>query len=262
MLFFSCVLNSFGQEKRIIINGQVLGFKNPIPYVHIYSFNSLAATSTLSDGKFEILVRPKDTIIVSHIKYRTLKIIVTETHLKQDSIIIYMKEMTNYLDTVFIKNHNLTGILNIDAEKEKFIKIDQKYKLIEEYIRLAKMPASKNYGTDFEKPPIVNVDPTAGQIGGSGGPGASSDMFRFKFKDLKIRRELRAKRNFPKEIITDFGVSYFTEILKIPKEKIHHFLTYCNHRGIMSLYQKNEIMKVLTILQEESIEYIKVGSKN
>ena len=152
-----------------------------------------------------------------------------------------MHELTNYLNTVTIKNHNLTGDLTFDIQKEKFTKIDQKYKLIEEYIKLAKMPTYKDYERNMEKPPSNNVDPT-------GGPGVGTSAgIPFKFKDLKLRRKLRSKRNTPKRIITDFGLDYFINTLKIPEEKIHHFLTYCNYKNIFDLYKKNEIIKFCNI---------------
>jgi hypothetical protein len=44
------------------------------------------------------------------------------------------------------------------------------------------MRSTKNYGIDFEKPPINNVDPTA--IGDGGG----SISVGLRFKDLEIRK--------------------------------------------------------------------------
>lgn len=124
--------------------------------------------------------------------------------------------------------------------------------MIEEYKKLAKIPTYKDYKRNMEKPPSNNVDP-------NGGPGVGTSAgIPFNFKDIKLRRKLRSKRNTPKRIITDFGVTYFSENLKIPYDKIYHFITYCEYRDIMQLYKNNEIIKVLTILQEESIEYLKI----
>ena len=250
ILLFFTVFYSFGQTDSVILKGKVLEFEKPIPDVHLYNLNSLNATSTSTEGKFDILVNLNDAIIVSHIKYHTLRVLITEKYLNKDSIIIYMQEMTNKLDTIHIKNHDLTGSLSLDSKNAPQIRnMDSMYT---NFKNLAKQRSFKNYGRDFERPPMNNVDPT----GGAGVGGAAGIPFRFR--DLEIRRELRSKRNFPKQIIAEMGLPYFTHNLKIPEEKIHHFLSYCEHREIMKLYQKNEIMKVLTILQKESVEYLKI----
>lgn len=252
ILIITCSLFSFSQQERTIKRGQILEFQNPIYGVHIYNLNTLQGISTSDQGKFEVYIKLNDTLIITHIKYQPLLIIVTEKHIENEPFIIYMHEFTNYLDTITLKNHDLMGSLTFDIQKEIFIKIDQKYKLIEEYIKLAKMPTHKDYERNMEKPPSNNVDPTGGpSVGGSVG-------IPFKFKDLILRRKLRSKRNTPKRIITDFGLDYFINTLKIPEEKIHHFLTYCNYKNIFDLYKKNEIIKVLDILQEESVEYLKI----
>ena len=248
LLFYS--INLLGQSENTSLDGRVLNFKKPITDAHIYNLNTLEGTSTQTDGTFRIGVRLNDTLIVSHIKYRTLQVIITAKSLKEDSLIIYLDEVTNQLDTVNLKNHSLTGSLNIDSYKAPKIRnMDSMYT---NFKKTASMPSFKNYGIDFEKPPMNNVDPTSG-AGVTVGMGIG-----FRFKDLEIRRELKAKTNLPKQIIANFGINYFTQGLKIPEEKIHHFLTYCDYRDIFKLYQKNNIMKVLTILQEESIQYLKI----
>lgn len=124
ILAITCSLFSFSQQERIIKRGQILEFQNPISGVHIYNLNTLQGTSTSDEGKFEVYIKLNDTLITSHVKYQSIRIIVTERFIKQEPLVIYMHEFTNYLDTVTIKNHNLTGDLTFDTQKEKFTKID------------------------------------------------------------------------------------------------------------------------------------------
>ena len=250
IFIISCTLFSFSQQERTIKRGQILEFQNPISGVHIYNLNTLQGTSTTDEGKFEVSIKINDTLIISHVKYQSLRIIVTEKYIKQEPLIINMHEITNYLDTVTIKNHNLTGNLNIDMQS--IPKISNKDSIISDFQRLVKILIERDQIKIINGsiPVIIKSNPF-------GFPTLKATI-GFDYKDLKLKREIKYKRNFQKKIITNFGVTYFSENLKIPSDKIYHFITYCEYRDIMQLYKNNEIMKVLTILQEESIEYLKI----
>ena len=68
---------------------------------------------------------------------------------------------------------------------------------------------------------------------------------------------MREAKNIPRLIIYDLGKYFFINKLKIPEEKIHNFLTYCNYRNIFELYKKKKIMRVIKILEIESVSYHK-----
>lgn len=248
---FCFTLISYSQKEVYEFFGKILEFQKPIEGVHIYNLNKLTGTTTNKNGDFNIIVSINDTLLVSHVKYKNKRITISKEDLeKGPPYIIFIEEMTNYLETVTVKNHSLTGNLTLDSKNSPRGRNLDSISFV--YNKLAKMRSTKNYGIDFEKPPINNVDPTAmGGVGGGAGIG-------FRFKDLEERKALKNKRDFPKKIISDFGVDYFTNTLKIPKEKINNFLTYCDSKNIMSLYNQNEIMAVITILHTESIEYLKI----
>jgi len=251
-LFFSIfILHSQGD--RIIRKGKIQEFETPIPGVHIFNLSSLHGTFSNKEGEFELYIKANDTLKISHIKYHSLQIIVTGEFLKWPDWVIFIREKVNRLDAITLKKHDLTGLLNIDRETGGFKKIDQKHALIKEIGELAKLPSFKNYGRDLEKPPENNVDPIGKLSGGVSIEGS------LRFKDLELRREFRVKRSFPDKIIYELGRDYFIKTLKIPEKQIHHFLTYCSNRNIRELYQKNEIIKILDILMEESIIYNKIS---
>ena len=230
--------------------GTVTEYQKPISGVHVYNLNRLNGTSTNENGIFNIPVKLNDTLIISHIKYRTQRLVVSEVYLNTSvPVKIYLEEMTNYLDIVNIKNHQLSGILETDTKSVKnTVSTDS---INSEFQNLASQTSYDEIGIEFNKP-INNTDPT-GNSTVSVGVGIS-----MKFKDVEERKALKNKRDFPQRIISSLGTSYFTNTLKVPDEKIHHFLTYCDSKNIIDLYYQNEIMAVLTILQEESIEYLKI----
>ena len=77
-------------------------------------------------------------------------------------------------------------------------------------------------------------------------------------KKRRLREEIKYKENFPEMLISEFGEKFFFVDLKIPKEKYHHFLAYCNPLAIENLYKKGNILEVIKIIRQESESYLKV----
>ena len=198
------------------------------------------------------MVKKNDTIKISHLEYQTKNIIITDIHIKQEVLSIELKSMTNYLNTVTLKNHNLSGSLFTDAKNHTNDTITKKHDLIAKIIAISKeSPSEYVVETNFEKPFLNDVNPIRmNGVGSSGG-------IPIKDHENILRRKLRTKKSFPDKLISDFGEDFFTNELNIPKDKIHHFITYCEYRNIYQLYKENKIIKLIDVLTEESLEYIK-----
>lgn len=252
VLFLSICFNSFGQELRQHKQGKVLEFQKPISGVHVYNLNTLKGTTTTEDGNFSVPIKLNDTVIVSHIKYRSLRIIFTQDYIDKEPLVIYMEEMTNYLDTVSIKLHDLTGDLSLDSKKKGNLSNQDSINKL--YKTLADQRSIKDFDRNLEKPILNQTDVTQG----TNQTYAQVQKIGFKYKDVQLRKELNLKKKFPEYLITDLGISYFTTKLNIPKEKIYHFITYCEFKNIRELYYSNNIMKVLTIMEQESFDYLKI----
>jgi hypothetical protein len=121
-IIFIFVINSYGQQDELLLKGQVLEFENSIVGAHLYNANKFQGTSSTNEGNFTINVRLNDTLVISHVKYFTVKIAVDQKVLNQNPFIIHLKEKTNQLDTVNILNHNLTISQN-SCRQNNFITI-------------------------------------------------------------------------------------------------------------------------------------------
>ncbi len=250
-LFLSITL-TFSQNSPITLNGKVMHFSDAISDVHILNLNTYQGTISNPEGVFEIYVKLNDTLQFSHIEYTSRKIIMTKDIIEQATYTIFLETMTNYLDIVELRNHKLSGDLTFDTESVFNDSILKSTDYIKELMRLSKLPSFDDYKENLEAPPINNVDPTAGA---GVGAGVSIPM---KDKANALRRKLRAKKSIPEKIINDLGIVYFVESLKIPEDKIHHFLTYCNFKNIFELYRENKVIEVISILESECIEYLKI----
>ena len=249
---FLWIFTSISQNYQGEINGRILNFETPIADVHIYNMTSKRGTSSNAHGEFSITVKLNDTLFISHIEYTSRQIVISKKMIQQSFSIFYLEVATNYLNTVEVKNHTLTGLLFTDAKSVNQDSISKAFDFIREMMRIAKLPSKNTELFNREASYVNDVDPIS-----MNGVGASIGI-GFRDKKNELRRELRLKKSTPERIIADFGKEYFIKKLKIPEDKIHQFLTFCEFKGIFKLYNDNEIIRVLNILTIESKAFNKI----
>jgi len=249
-LFFLIFLamECFSQEKSTILFGQISSFKNAIDNIHIVNLNTKLGAVSNSSGKFQLKVSLNDVLLISSIQYQQKKIVITKSLFTSKKIKIYLLPKIIILDEVYL--HNLSGNLISDTNntpKDTLPKHNFVYRLSDLY---KKLPPDTN---GFLKAPNANP------FGMGGGVGASATLPDYRYEALlRLKRELKQKKNFPKQIKKDLGIPFFVEDLKISEEKINNFLTYCEYRNIIEEYNKNNLLQVIKILLEESEKYTKI----
>jgi|TARA_B110000238_G_C16133685_1_gene442626 hypothetical protein len=244
-IFFYFTFTTLAQEELTSINGLVTSNSLAIENVHIINLNNGFGEITDINGNFTIQIKKNDIIKISHIEYQSQKITISDEIIKV-GLVIKLKRAVNRLNDVIIKNNDLTGNIIIDFQNTINDNIAKKYNLIEEIISLTKLPSKYDDAINLESPYLDDVNPI-------------KIVFRISIRDKEneLRRELREAKNIPRLIIYDLGKYFFINKLKIPEEKIHNFLTYCNYRNIFELYKKKKIMRVIKILEIESVSYHK-----
>jgi hypothetical protein len=170
------------------------------------------------------------------------KIFITKSHFKTKIIKIYLEASVTNLDEVFL--NSLTGNLNSDIDRTPIDTLPN-HNFVYKVSNLDKVlpPDTKTP----KKAPFV----------GPFEPLHASATFPdyYMIKVLELKSELRTKKSFPSKIKSELGIEYFTKILNIPEEKINHFLAYCEYKNIIEIYNKNNLLQVIKILQKESKSY-------
>ncbi|WP_299113278.1 carboxypeptidase-like regulatory domain-containing protein [uncultured Winogradskyella sp.] len=90
----------------VLANGDVEG-------VHILNKSSVKYTVTNTDGSFEILAKPKDTLTISALKYQTKEIVLGQEFFESRALRIYLIEKVNELEEVVV-GEILTGNIGSD----------------------------------------------------------------------------------------------------------------------------------------------------
>lgn len=237
--------NSNAQDKTVILGGKVTSNSKTLANVHIYNMSKAKGTVSNDIGVFELTASVSDTIYVSSLQYEKQKFIITKKNIEQKHLSIDLKPSINQLDEVFLRH--LTGDLNFDmANKPKDTIPIMGYV----YNKKDLYKSSFTDQTDASNRP----DPKANTNPIGGGAGVSLPDRRYEAL-LKLKRELKQKKNFPDLLKHDLGIEYFTVTLKIPEEKINNFISYCEYKNIVYKYHHNKQLEVIKILNEESKTY-------
>lgn len=229
----------------MIIQGRIYSASNIAENVHIFNLTKKSGTISNDLGLFQIKVSINDTLYISSIQYNKKFITITKQNMEARKVEIELTTLVNALDEVFLKH--LTGSLSFDIAnkpKDTIPAVGYTFKRSD----LNKKPPYN----EFEGTEHPNAQDMTDPIGAGAGVGIPDKRYQ---QLLKLKREIARKKEFPETIKKHFSIEYFTITLKIPEEKINHFISYCEYRNIIEKYYDNKQLEVIEILKEESKNY-------
>ncbi|PCH77886.1 MAG: hypothetical protein COB98_02155 [Flavobacteriaceae bacterium] len=257
LLFFLLIcLSTKAQETSIQLLGTVLSNTKRLANIHIINLNTKSGTISNENGEFLIRAQLNDTLYISSIQYEKATIIVSEIMIRTKTMFIETVSKTYTLEEVIIKNHHLTESIYHDILNKPKDSIPAMNVSSETFKNLDFTGVDyKLDAMSLNRPP--SVEHLVNPIMAGGGVGATLPNNQL-IAEYKLRSLLKLKKEFPSKIIQELGEAYFTKKLQIPTDSIHHFLSYCAYKDIVHLYQQNNLLTVIEILQEEAISYKKL----
>lgn len=215
-VFFFFLLHTlaFSQEK---ISGTIINDKTllVIPEVSIINLNKVRGTTSSGSGAFTIVASVNDTLHISSLGYKSIKVRVTNDWIRDQNTKIKMTERAYALPEVTISQYNLTGYLEID------------YKII---------PIRENYRYS-----ISGLN--AGYEVGSTSPNAFSkvmgsifnpadmlyNFFGKKPTELKRLKEMKKDDNVKNLLASKFDRETLGALLGVSPKEISEILERCNY---------------------------------
>ncbi|MBC2845904.1 carboxypeptidase-like regulatory domain-containing protein [Winogradskyella flava] len=123
LLCFTTV-NSYSQDSTATktperVKGTIISStsQEPLSEVNIVNINQVVGTATDDNGQFEIKAKVNDTLHLSYIGYKSIKVRVTNDWLKFGNTEITMTELALALEEVTVKQLELTGYLEVDMKQ-------------------------------------------------------------------------------------------------------------------------------------------------
>ena len=102
--------------------------EGPLSEVNIVNINQVKGVATDDNGEFEISAKVNDTLHLSYVGYKSIKVRVTNDWLKFGNTEITMTELALALEEVTVKQLELTGYLEVDM-KQIPINSDNRYRI-------------------------------------------------------------------------------------------------------------------------------------
>lgn len=126
-VFFFFLLHGFAFSQDSKISATVINDLTMLPMadVSIININKVKGTTSNQSGYFELIAEVNDTLHISTLGYKSIKVRVTNDWFKTKSTKIRMTEKAYALEEVVINQYNLTGYLEIDY---KIIPIKENYR--------------------------------------------------------------------------------------------------------------------------------------
>ena len=114
ILGLQSILAQSDEINATIINAQT---QEALESVHVINLSQIKGTITDKDGNFTVPAVANDTLLLSYLGFKTIKVRVTNDMMTFQNTKIALTELAYALEEVVLKPYQLTGYLEIDIRK-------------------------------------------------------------------------------------------------------------------------------------------------
>jgi len=238
ILLLFVVQFGFSQSK-ITINGKVLSENLLIPNVEIINLSTEKSTTTNANGEFSIAAKVNDSILIFHKNYELKGIKISSDDINKKQITVEITRKVEELKEVVVHQ------VNVDWE------FDKKWEQLkrDEIAVYRKSKTLKNPGV---------YDGTI-----------ENGMDFVKIGKMIFGKLLKGKEKHNDKVIefkevaaSNFDQKFYTETLKLKKEQIEPFLTFCNFdpESKKLLSKNSNDLELMDFLYKKSVEFKKINA--
>lgn len=241
VLFFIIIPSLFfAQNSNTLIDGIIKDEQTskPISFVNIININTVKGAVTNDKGHFEIYASANDTLHITYLGYKTLKVRVTNDWIKNKSTEINLTSSAVALEEVVIKPFKLTGYLEVDI---KLVPQRENY-------RYSISGLSQGYEAGQYSPNAFNRVMSSVMN--------PADMlyntFGKKGNELKRLREMKKDDTVKNLLESKFDRETIASLLGVSKEEITEILSRCSYsESFITTANDLQIMDAISACYEE-----------
>ncbi|MGB3608180.1 MAG: carboxypeptidase-like regulatory domain-containing protein [Psychroserpens sp.] len=229
------------------IEGTVIDLSTdlPIDRVNIVNLNQVIGTSTNDEGIFRIKAQLNDTLHLSYLGYKSIKVRVTNDWIKFGATKIGMTELALALEEVVVNSLKLTGYLEIDV-KQVPIKSNYRYSisgLNNSYEAVNRRPnaVSKVLGAIFNPADFLH------------------NMFGKKPRELRRLKKMKQDDEIRNQLAGRFDREMLMVLLEVDRYDLDEIVNQCNYSK--EFIQNANDLQILDAINECYEEY-KVLNRN
>lgn len=240
---FFMISNCFSQEDITWLRGQIV--KDSLYVSGVTVTNTTINRSIVADdeGMFDLPVHVGDSVLIHAIHIKNVSFQVTDKLLEIPVLVIDVNDELTELDEVQLNTILSASATDFSEALKPTIQPD--------FMSIQRSQVAR----------LANTDPISGGNTGlnlMNGINKVIDVFK---KDGKSKKELKLENlqqwdRFKVEFIDEFGYSFFTEELGLPKAIVNEFLSFCRgKKDIAAMYSNNQKLELLEYFVKESKNY-------
>ncbi len=217
ILLFVIPQQLISQQKELV-RGKIVDASNdkPIENVNIVNLNQVFGTATNQEGTFEIKAKANDTLHLSFLGYKSIKVRVTNDWIIfGNQTTIKLTELAFALEEVVINKIKLTGYLEIDI-KQIPIQKNERYSI---------SGLNSGYESSPRTPSMVTK-----VLGAIFNPADFlHNVFGKKPREMRKLRKMKQQDEIRNILASRFDREMLTALLKVDKTDLDLLISECNY---------------------------------
>ncbi|WP_397362419.1 carboxypeptidase-like regulatory domain-containing protein [Olleya sp. R77988] len=209
----STTVKSESTVKGIIIDATT---KYPLENVNIVNLNQVIGTATNAKGEFELRAQANDTLHLSYLGFKSIKVKVTNDWVdKIEKSTITLTELALALEEVVVTGLKLTGYLEVDIKQ---VNVNTNY-------RYSISGLSNGYEAGKKQPSAVTK-----VLGSIFNPlDFLYNTFSKKGKELRKLKKMKEDDNIRNTLAARFDREVLTALLGVNKVDLDEIVSQCNY---------------------------------
>lgn len=246
-IVFTVSTLSFGQENAYV-KGKIVNAADdePMENVNIVNLNQVYGTTTNSDGKFEIRAQANDTLHLSFLGFKSIKVRVTNDWINfGNETTIELTELALALEEVVVNKLKLTGYLEVDIKQVP----------IQKNVRYSISGLNTGYESSPSSPTMVTK-----VLGAIFNPADFLyNIFGKKSREMRKLRKMKKQDEIRTILASRFDREMLTALLQVDKVDLDLLISECNYSD--DFIRTANDLQILDAISECYEEY-KILSRN
>lgn len=233
-----CTPFVWGQDATSVI-GQIINAANdtPLENVNIVNLNQVKGTTTNTKGEFEIQANVNDTLHLSYIGFKSIKVRVTNDWLKYGSSKIALTELALALEEVVVNQLKLTGYLEVDIKQLPTVNNNYRYQI-------------PGLGGGYEASKSSGLTKVIGSIFNPAD--FLHRLFSKKHTELRKLRKMKEDDEIRNLLASRFDRDMLLALLNVDRVDLDEMVSQCNYsKGFVKTANDLQILDAISECYEE-----------
>ncbi len=220
--------------------------QKPLESVNIVNLTKVIGTTTNAKGEFKLTANVSDTLHLSYLGYKSIKVRVTNDWIKYGSSTITLTELALALEEVVVNNFKLTGYLEVDIKQ---VQKNANYRY-----SISGLPSTGYEAGNRSPSGVTKV------LGAIFNPvDFLYRMFGRQPNEMKKLKKMKQDDNIRNILSTRFDREMLTALLQVNRVDLDEIVSQCNYS--QEFVEKANDLQILDAISECYEEY-KILSKN